>query len=39
MERDGLSLDFALFDVDFVSGKDNWNVLADTDKVACIIHD
>ena len=39
MERDGLSLDFTLFDVDFVSGEHNGDVLADTDKVAWVMQD
>ena len=34
MESDGLGLHFALLDVDLVATKDDWNLLADTDKVA-----
>jgi len=33
VEGDSLGLDLALFHVHFVSAKDNWDVLADTDKV------
>ena len=35
MESDGLGLDLALLDIDFVTAKDDWNVLADTDEVTC----
>ena len=34
MESDGLGLHFTLLDVDFVAAKDDWNLFADTDKVA-----
>ena len=34
MESDGLGLHFALFDVNFVATKNDWNLFADTDKVA-----
>ena len=34
VESDGLGLHFTLFDVDFVAAKDDWNLFADTDKVA-----
>jgi hypothetical protein len=34
MEGDGLSLDFALLDVDFVAAQNDGNVLADTDEIA-----
>lgn len=34
VEGDGLGLYFALFDVDFVATKNDWNLFADTDKVA-----
>lgn len=33
MEGDCLCLDLALLNVDLVSAKNNWDVLADTDKV------
>lgn len=33
MESDGLGLDLALLHIDLVSGEDNWDVLADTDKI------
>ena len=33
MEGDGLGLDFALFDVDFVAAKDDGDVFADADEV------
>lgn len=33
MEGDGLRLDLSLLYVDLVSTEDNWNVLADTDKI------
>ena len=34
VESDGLGLHFTLFYVDFVATKDDWNLFADTDKVA-----
>ena len=34
MESDGLCLHFTLFNVDLVPAKDDWNLFADTDKVA-----
>lgn len=34
MESDGLGLHFTLFDIDFVAAKDDWDLFADTDKVA-----
>ena len=37
MESDGFRLDFALFDVDFVAGENDWDVLADADEVTCIL--
>ena len=37
MESDGLRLDLALLDVDFIAGEDDWDVLADTDKVTCVL--
>jgi hypothetical protein len=33
MEGDGLSLDFALLDVDLVAAQNNRDVLADTDEI------
>lgn len=33
VEGNGLCLDLAILDVDFVSTQDNWNVLANSDKV------
>jgi hypothetical protein len=33
VEGDGLGLDLALLDIDFVAGEDNGDVLADTDKI------
>ena len=33
MEGDGLGLDFALFDVDFVAAEDDGDVFADADEV------
>ena len=36
MEGDGLGLYFTLLHVDFVTGKNNGNVLADTNKIACL---
>jgi hypothetical protein len=33
VERDGLGLDFALFDVDFVAAEDDGDVFADADEV------
>lgn len=35
VESDGLGLDFALLDINFVSGKDDWDVFAHADKVTC----
>ena len=35
VENDGLSLDFALLDVDFVTTEDDRDVFADADKVTC----
>jgi len=35
VESDGLGLDLALLDIDLVTAEDDWNVLADTDKVTC----
>jgi len=35
VESDGLGLDLALLDIDFVTAKDDWDVLADTDEVTC----
>jgi hypothetical protein len=35
VEGDGLGLDLALLHVDLVAGKDNGDVLADTDQVTC----
>ncbi len=37
VEGDGLGLDFALLDIDLVSGEDDWDIFADTDKVACSV--
>lgn len=34
MESDGLGLHFTLFDIDFVAAEDDWDLFADTDKVA-----
>jgi hypothetical protein len=34
MESDGLGLYFALLDIDFVSGKNNGDIFADTDEIA-----
>lgn len=39
MESDGLGLDLALLHIDLVSGEDNRNVLADTDKIAVPVGD
>jgi hypothetical protein len=33
VKRDGLGLDFALFDVDFVAAEDDGDVFADADEV------
>ena len=33
VESDGLGLHLSLFDIDFVAAKDDWNLLADADKV------
>ena len=35
MEGDGLGLDFALLDVDFVAGEDDGDVFADADEITC----
>jgi hypothetical protein len=35
VEGDGLGLDLALLHVDLVAGKDNGDVLANTDQVTC----
>ena len=35
VEGDGLSLDFALLDVDFVTAEDDRDVFADADEVTC----
>jgi hypothetical protein len=37
VEGDGLGLDLALLHVDLVAGKDNGDVLADTDQVTCAV--
>lgn len=34
VECDGLCLDLSLLDIDFVSAKDNWDILTDTDQIA-----
>lgn len=39
VEGDGLGLDFALLDIDLVAGKDNGDVLADTDQVTVPVGD
>ena len=36
VESDGLGLDLALLDVDLVAGKDDGDVLADTDEVTWV---
>ena len=33
MEGDGLGLDLAFFDIDFVAGQDDGNILADAHKI------
>jgi hypothetical protein len=35
VESDGLGLDLALLDIDLVSGQNDGDVLADTDKITC----
>ena len=35
VESDGLGLDFALLDVDFVAGENDGDVFADADKITC----
>ncbi len=35
VEGDGLGLDFSLLHVDLVAAKDNGDVFANTDEVAC----
>ena len=35
VEGDGLGLDLALLDIDLVSGQNDGDVLADTDKITC----
>lgn len=35
VERDRLGLHFALLNIDLVAAKDDWDVLANTDKVTC----
>ena len=35
MEGDGLGLDFALFDVNFVAAEDDGDVFAHADEVTC----
>lgn len=37
VESDGLGLNLALLDVDFVAGEDDGDVLADTDEVAYVL--
>lgn len=39
MESDGLGLDLALLDVDLVTGQDDGDVLAYTDKITCCLLD
>lgn len=34
MEGDGLGLDFSLLHIDLVAAEDDWDVLANTDKIA-----
>lgn len=34
VESDSLGLNFALFNIDLVTGQHNWYVLADTDEIA-----
>lgn len=36
MEGDGLGLDLALLNIDFVAAENNRDVLADTGKITCI---
>ena len=33
MEHDGLRLDFAFLDIDFVASEDDWDIFANTHKV------
>ena len=35
VECDGFGFDFAVFDIDFISTKDNGNAFADSDKITC----
>lgn len=35
MEGDGLCLHLALFHINLVAGQNDWDLLADTDKVTC----
>lgn len=37
MEGDGLGLDLALLDINLVTGKNDGDVLANADKIACIL--
>ena len=37
VEGDGLGLDFALLDVDFVAGENDGNVFANAHKVTCSV--
>ena len=34
VENNGLGFDFSVLDVNFVSTKDNWNVLTDTNQIS-----
>lgn len=38
MEGNGLCFDFTFLHVHLVTSEDNWDLLADTDKIACEIH-
>lgn len=38
VKGDGLGLDFPLLDIDLIATKDDGDVLADTDEVACRRH-
>ena len=37
MKCDGLCFDFAIFDIDFVAAKNDWDPFADTYKVAYLM--